>query len=60
MDTSNPLTVSKAATSLGPASIGTDQQSTDPNKRGSTAGRPVETVSPQASIKADTPVQLIT
>ncbi|WP_422444502.1 MULTISPECIES: hypothetical protein [unclassified Endozoicomonas] len=60
MDTSNQLTASRTATPPDPASIGTDQQSTGLNNRGSAAGRPVETVSPQASVKADTPVQEIT
>lgn len=60
MDTSNQFTASKTATSLNPASIETDQHITGLNIRGFAAGRPVETVSPQASVKTDTPVQEMT
>ena len=60
MDTSNQFTASKTAASLNPASIGTDQQSAGLHKRGTAAGRSLETVSPQASVISDTPVQEIT
>ncbi|WBA81764.1 hypothetical protein [Endozoicomonas sp. GU-1] len=54
------LTASRTATPPDPASIGTDQQSTDLIKRWSTAGRPVAIVSPMVSVKADTPVHAMT
>ncbi|WP_422444500.1 MULTISPECIES: hypothetical protein [unclassified Endozoicomonas] len=54
------LTASRTATPPDPASIGTDQQSTDLIKRWSTAGRPVAIVRPLVSVKADTPVHAMT
>ncbi|WP_422461252.1 hypothetical protein [Endozoicomonas sp. ALB115] len=54
------LTASRTATPPDPASIETDQQSTDLIKRWSTAGRPVAIVSPMVSVKADTPGHAMT